>query len=72
MKRLLDINTWIALSLETHPQHRPARLWYDQTPLLRGELVFCRQTKNVRAQTYRIQNWRGHVFAIGENPARQF
>ena len=40
MKRLLDINTWIALSLETHPQHGPARLWYDQTPLQRGDLVF--------------------------------
>ena len=45
MRRLLDLNTWIALSLETHPQHRPARQWYEQTPLLRGDLVFCRQTE---------------------------
>lgn len=45
MRRLLDINTWIALSLDAHPQHRPARLWYDQTPLQRGDLVFCRQTE---------------------------
>ena len=45
MRRLLDINTWIALSLDTHPQYRPARLWYEQTPLQRGDLVFCRQTE---------------------------
>jgi hypothetical protein len=45
MRRLLDINTWIALSLEAHPQHHPARLWYEETPLLRGDLVFCRQTE---------------------------
>ena len=45
MRRLLDINTWIALSLDTHPQYRPARLWYQQTPLQRGDLVFCRQTE---------------------------
>ena len=45
MRRLLDINTWIALSLDAHPQHRPARLWYEQTSLQRGDLVFCRQTE---------------------------
>jgi predicted nucleic acid-binding protein len=45
MRRLLDINTWIALSLDTHPQHRPARLWYEQTSLQPGDLVFCRQTE---------------------------
>ncbi len=45
MRRLLDINTWIALSLDAHPQHRPARLWYGQTPFQRGDLVFCRQTE---------------------------
>ena len=32
-----------ALSLDTHLQYRPARLWYEQTPLQRGDLVFCRQ-----------------------------
>lgn len=45
MKRLLDINTWIALSIETHPQHRRARSWYEQTPLRPGDLLFCRQTE---------------------------
>ena len=45
MRRLLDINTWIALSLEAHPQHRPARLWYEETLLLWGDLIFCRQTE---------------------------
>ena len=43
MKRLLDINAWIAISLEAHPQHHLARRWYEQTPLQPGDLVFCRQ-----------------------------
>ncbi|MCL4203747.1 MAG: PIN domain-containing protein [Pirellulaceae bacterium] len=41
----MDINTWIALSIETHPQHRRARSWYEQTPLRPGDLLFCRQTE---------------------------
>ena len=45
MKRLLDINTWIALSIESHPQHKAARQWYGNAELLRGDLVFCRQTE---------------------------
>ena len=45
MKRLLDINAWIAISLEAHPQHHLARRWYEQTPLQAGDLVFCRQTE---------------------------
>lgn len=45
MRRLLDINTWIALTLETHPQHRAARDWYEQTAVTPGDLVFCRQTE---------------------------
>ena len=45
MRRLLDINTWIALTLETHPQHGPARKWYEAEALTRGDLVFCRQTE---------------------------
>jgi uncharacterized protein len=45
MKRLLDINTWIALTVETHPQHKAARQWYTDAELLRGDLVFCRQTE---------------------------
>lgn len=45
MKRLLDINMWIALTLETHPQHNFARRWYEKEPFLAGELVFCRPTE---------------------------
>jgi toxin-antitoxin system PIN domain toxin len=45
MRRLLDINTWIALTVETHPQHRAARKWYEQTALTPGDLVFCRPTE---------------------------
>jgi uncharacterized protein len=45
MKKLLDLNFWIALSLETHPQHDRARAWYEQTPLRLGDLLFCRQTE---------------------------
>ena len=45
MKRLLDINTWIALTLETHPQHQAVRQWYDGATLARGDLAFCRQTE---------------------------
>lgn len=45
MKKLLDINTWIALSLETHPQHKAARQWYRRTPMEPGDLLWCRQTE---------------------------
>ena len=45
MKRLLDINTWIALTVETHPHHPAARKWYTEAPLTRGDLVFCLQTE---------------------------
>ena len=42
MKKLLDINTWIALSLAAHPQHKAARRWYQRTAIAAGELLFCR------------------------------
>jgi toxin-antitoxin system PIN domain toxin len=45
MKRLLDINTWIALTLETHPHHIAARQWYGDASLKRGDLVFCLPTE---------------------------
>ena len=45
MKELLDTNTWIALALETHPQHAAARRWYEAAPLMRGDLLFCRATE---------------------------
>jgi uncharacterized protein len=45
MKRVLDINTWIALTVETHPHHAPARTWYSEAALTRGDLVFCLPTE---------------------------
>ncbi len=42
MKKLLDINTWIALSLAAHPQHKAARQWFKRTPIAAGELLLCR------------------------------
>jgi len=45
MKKLLDINMWIALTLETHPHHKFAREWYEKVILTRGDLLFCRQTE---------------------------
>lgn len=45
MKRLLDINTWIALAIETHPLHPAARGWYEAAPLAAGDLVFCPSTE---------------------------
>jgi uncharacterized protein len=44
MKRLLDINTWIALTVESHPHHKSARRWYDEAALAPGDLMFCRPT----------------------------
>jgi predicted nucleic acid-binding protein len=45
MRRLLDTNTWIALTVETHAQHATARRWYDAEPLTPGDLLFCRATE---------------------------
>ena len=45
MRRFLDTNTWIALTVETHTQHATARGWYDTEPLTAGDLVFCRATE---------------------------
>jgi len=45
MKRLLDTNTWIALTVETHAQHPAAKRWYDAEPLTQGDLLFCRATE---------------------------
>jgi hypothetical protein len=41
----LDTNTWIALTVETHPHHAAARRWYDAAPLGSGDLLFCRPTE---------------------------
>ena len=45
MRRLLDTNTWIALTVETHPQNARPRQWYDAAPLVAGDLLFCRATE---------------------------
>jgi uncharacterized protein len=45
LRELLDTNTWIALALETHPQHAAARRWYQAAPLTPGDLLFCRATE---------------------------
>ncbi len=45
MKRLLDINTWIALAIETHSHHAAAQVWYDEAALTPGDLVFCLPTE---------------------------
>jgi toxin-antitoxin system PIN domain toxin len=41
----LDTNTWIALTVESHPQNGVARRWYDSAPLSGGDLLFCRATE---------------------------
>ncbi len=45
MKKLLDVNLWLALSLPQHPQHGAARAWYQAEPLRAGDLLFCRSTE---------------------------
>lgn len=45
MRALLDTNTWIALTVEGHPQHAAARRWYGRAPLEAGDLLFCRPTE---------------------------
>jgi uncharacterized protein len=45
MKNLLDTNTWIALTVETHVQHALARRWYENESLSAGDLLFCRATE---------------------------
>ena len=45
MRRLLDTSTWIALTVEAHPQHAAAQRWYDAEPLTAGDLLFCRATE---------------------------
>ncbi len=45
MKKLLDINTWIALTLEQHPHHSAARKWHEEGDLSPGDLVFCLPTE---------------------------
>ena len=40
---LLDVNVWVALTFDTHPNHPSAKTWFDP---LAGQLChFCRMTQ---------------------------
>jgi uncharacterized protein len=41
---LVDINTWLAMTWDLHPQHRPASRWFTRLPDSSVELLFCRFT----------------------------
>jgi len=45
MRKLLDLNAWLALFLEGHSQHGIARQWYEAEPLAPDDLSFCRPTE---------------------------
>ncbi len=45
MRKLLDLNAWLALFLEGHGQHAIARQWYDAVNLAPADLNFCRVTE---------------------------
>lgn len=45
MRKLLDLNAWLALFLEGHGQHSIARQWYETETLAPGDLCFCRSTE---------------------------
>lgn len=45
MRKLLDLNAWLALLLAGHSQHSAALQWYEAEPLAPGELRFCRSTE---------------------------
>lgn len=45
MRKLLDLNTWLALFFEGHSQHVIARKWYAAEGLAAGDLCFCRSTE---------------------------
>jgi toxin-antitoxin system PIN domain toxin len=39
---LIDVNVWLAMTWNQHPQHHPASRWQDSID--RGRLLFCRFT----------------------------
>ena len=45
MRKLLDLNAWLALFLEGHSQHAVVRNWYATEVLVAGDLSFCRATE---------------------------
>jgi toxin-antitoxin system PIN domain toxin len=42
-KYLADINVWLALAIDSHSQHRPAKKWFNS--LAEESVVFCRMTQ---------------------------
>lgn len=45
MRKLLDLNAWLALFLEGHGQHAIARQWYGAVNIAPADLSFCRSTE---------------------------
>lgn len=45
MRRLLDLNVWMALCIPSHPHHSQARDWLAGADLNDGELLFCLPTE---------------------------
>lgn len=45
MRKLLDLNVWMALAIDTHPQHAAARTWLSESAIPDGGLLFCLQTE---------------------------
>ncbi len=41
---LADINVWLAMTWDLHPQNRPASRWFGALPRAGVELLFCRFT----------------------------
>ncbi len=42
MTCLPDLNVWLALAVDTHPHHAPAKRWFEDNA---DHLVFCRITE---------------------------
>ncbi len=45
MRKLLDLNVWMALCLPSHPHHAHARGWLEDADLIQGDLLFCLPTE---------------------------
>jgi toxin-antitoxin system PIN domain toxin len=42
MLHLPDVNIWVALTFDSHPNHPAAKLWFDAVP---DTILFCRMTQ---------------------------
>lgn len=65
MRKLLDINAWLALFLEGHSQHTIARRWYAEETIAPAELCFCRSTE---LGLLRLLTQQQVMQACGQNP----